>query len=62
MVVTIQIEFPGVDPNSEEADFIVDALTLDTTKMQEEWSTNGKKAQAWVAAVDGDIEFNQAGE
>lgn len=60
MIVTIQIEFPNVDANSEEADFIVDALTLDTTKMQEEWADH--KAQARVAAVDGDIEFNQVKE
>ena len=38
MKVFIVVEFPNIDPNAPEADEIVDALTLDTVRMQEEWA------------------------
>ena len=49
MKVIIIIEFPGIDPNSPEADEIVDALTLDTVRVQEQWAD--KTCTAYVDEV-----------
>jgi hypothetical protein len=50
MRVTLVVEFPGIDPNSAEADEIVDALTLDTVRLQEQWAA----CAAYVDEVEAD--------
>lgn len=50
MLVTIKIEFPTVnDVDGDEANLIVDALTLDSLKTMNEWADYG--ARAWVDDV-----------
>jgi hypothetical protein len=52
MRVTLVVEFPGIDPNSAEADEIVDALALDTVHLQEQWAD--KACAAYVDEVEAD--------
>ena len=52
MRVIIVVEFPGIDPNSAEADEIVDALALDTVRLQEQWAD--KACVAYVDEVEAD--------
>ena len=52
MKVFITVEFPGIDPNSHEADEIVDALALDTVRLQEQWAD--KACTAYVDEVEAD--------
>jgi len=52
MKVFITVEFPGIDPNSAEADEIVDALALDTVRLQEQWAD--KTCAAYVDEVEAD--------
>lgn len=53
MKVVVVLEFPDItDPNSAEATEVVDALTLDTLRTQEEWAD--KSARVWVETVEGE--------
>lgn len=53
MKVVMVFEFPDItDPNSAEATEVVDALTLDTLRMQEEWADNS--ARVWIEEVEGE--------
>jgi len=50
MKVVIIAEFPNInDVDGEEASQVVDALTLDTVRMAEEWAD--KEAVVWVDDV-----------
>lgn len=50
MRVIIIVEFPHIhDVDGDEASQIVEALTLDTAKMAEEWAD--KEAVVWVDDV-----------
>ena len=50
MKVIIIAEFPNInDVDGEEASQVVDALTLDTVRMAEEWAD--KEAVVWVDDV-----------
>lgn len=55
MQVMICLEFPDIaDADSNEATEVVDALTLDTLRIQEEWADKG--ARVWIESVSGQTE------